>query len=73
LDDGGEVIARLFLPEPESPDGPWGCRYEISDAAGTWGTAIFGADSLQSVVLAARMVAVELGLRGIEGYPSNHD
>ena len=58
-----EVPVRLFAPEPAGAS--HACRYEIDWPEGRHVMAAHGVDSIQSIVLALRMIGAEL-------YASSH-
>jgi hypothetical protein len=53
-----DVPVRLFQPEPK--DGMWICRYEIDCPHATKSHFGAGIDGMQALVLAIRMVGVEI-------------
>jgi hypothetical protein len=54
-----KIPVRLFAPQREA-DGAWNCRYEIGWPDKMATKEIFGADSMQAIVLALQMVGFEI-------------
>ena len=54
-----KIPVRLFAPQREA-DGAWGCRYEIEWPDKMAAKVIFGADSMQALVLALQMIGFEI-------------
>jgi uncharacterized protein DUF6968 len=62
LQDGNDKInipVRLFAPRIDAA-GAWGCRYEIDWPDKMSAKEIFGADSMQAIVLALQMIGFEI-------------
>ncbi len=60
--DGSAQTCRLVLSRPvqEESDGPWFCSYSIEAPTFQTKSRSAGEDSLQSLILAQRLLAVEL-------------
>lgn len=54
-----KIPVRLYAPQRE-PDGAWKCRYEIGWPGEMRAKDIFGADSMQAIVLALQMIGFEI-------------
>lgn len=61
LKDGTELPYVVRLKQPSAmADGDWECVYEIRAADNSKRTAVFGADSIQALTLALKIIAAEL-------------
>ena len=60
--DGSAELCRVVLNRPvqEGSDGPWCCSYSIEAQTFQRKSRAAGEDSLQSLILAQRVLAVEL-------------
>jgi hypothetical protein len=59
--DKGEVTIpiRVFAPEQEE-DNAWSCRYQIDWPEGTQDMKAGGADSMQALIIAIKMIGADL-------------
>jgi hypothetical protein len=58
--DNGEVAIPIRVYAPEREDNAWSCRYQIDWPEGTQDMKAGGADSMQALIIALKMIGADL-------------
>jgi hypothetical protein len=58
--DNGEVAIPIRVFAPEQEDNAWSCQYQIDWPEGTQDMKAGGADSMQALIIAIKMIGADL-------------
>ena len=58
--NAGDIAIPIRVFAPEEEDGDWSCRYQIDWPEGTEDMKAAGADSMQALIIALKMIGADL-------------